>query len=127
MPETNSAAKLSTIASSMPSARIPGAVSAIWTATSGGGSIVAAVLTGTCASQRRAASRSLTRRSRNARLGVMLVAEAHQALDVVELDSQRSAHSSRNHARASESLIVGRSRPSRIRWLRFSSTSASPG
>jgi hypothetical protein len=65
MPETKSAANASTIASLTPRARMPSPVSAICSAVGGGGSTVSAVQIGTVASQRRAASRSLTRRSRN--------------------------------------------------------------
>ena len=91
-----------------------------------------ACVTGAAASQRarRIAVRDAQQQER--RLGVVLVAEAHQPLDVVELDRQRGArastlrarsasgaHSSLSQASACASLIVARSRPSRMRWLRF--------
>ena len=106
---------------------MPSPVSAICSAVSGGGSTVSAVQIGTVCepAPRRLAVGDAQEQER--RLGVVLVAEADQALDVVELDRQRRAHSSLSQASAWASLIVGCSRPSRMRWLRFSSTSASPG
>ncbi len=62
-----------------------------------------------------------------ARGGELAVAEAHERLDVLELDRRRCAQSSFSHARACRSFIDGASMPARMRWLRSRSCSVSPG
>jgi hypothetical protein len=55
------------------------------------------------------------------RVGVVLVAKAQQALDVVQLHNSRRLrrlHSSFSHANACASLMLGCSSPSRMRWSR---------
>ena len=84
-----------------------------------------ALVTGAAASQARAASAFFTRSSRKHASRVMLVAEAHQALDVVELDGAIGvgAFTAASASRApAASLIVAVSKPSRMRWLRSRST-----
>ena len=59
------------------------------------------------------------------------VPEPHQTLNVVQLHgtalARRSRHSSCSQASACASVMLARSNPSRMRWLRFRSASARPG
>ena len=62
------------------------------------------------------------------RLGVVLVGEPRQPLDIIQLDRRRcGAHSSSSHAAASRSLTRVRSSPARMRALRVMLMSVRPG